>query len=187
MSPVIKNLIYLAKKHPVGLGCGLLSLILLVLIYLRSDKIAEAESRLTAVTATGQRLKTNISYSIQLTTQLESLTNAISKIQERSVRADDLAQNLQYYYKLETDAGVTLTDLRQGGPVNLPRGRTDPPATFLKVPYNVGVQGTFENVMIFLRKLENGERFSNITSASLRPSGSQNATLSLSVELLGQP
>lgn len=187
MSPALQNLVNASQKHPVGLGCGLLSLVLLLLIYIRSDKLTEAESQLAEAIATGQRLKTNINHSAQLLNQLESLTQSVLEIQQRTVQADDLAQNLQYYYKLETEAGVILTDLRQGNPILLPRGKKDPPAAFLKVPYNVGVQGGFENVMVFLRKLEYGERFSNITLASLRPSGSQNVTLNLNVELLGRP
>ena len=57
-----KTITGLIKKHPVGVGCGLLSLLLLVVINLRSGLFTEGEARLAEVTATGNRLKANINY-----------------------------------------------------------------------------------------------------------------------------
>lgn len=181
-----KNLIEVVKKHPLGVGCVFLSIVLLAIIYFRSGKSAEVEARLESVSATGQRLKTNISYSVQLNRQLESLTEAMDIVQERAIRPGELAQNLQYFYKLESDSGVTLVDLRPLNPIIPARPKKAPASAFVSMPFNVGVQGEFGNVMAFLRNLENGGRFSRITSATLKPSGGTSVGLTLSVELLGQ-
>lgn len=183
-----KTITGLIKKHPVGVGCGLLSLLLLVVINLRSGLFTEGEARLAEVTATGNRLKANINYSSQLSEQLATLTEAVDQLSKRTVRPGELAQNLQYFYKLEAESGARLIDLRQMNPVSPATAKNAPAPTFVSLPFNVGVQGDFENVMAFLRKLENGHHFSRVTQASLRPSGTSNQlTLNLSVQLLGEP
>lgn len=189
MSLTGKDLVGVAKKHPVGVGCALLSVVLLALLYLRGGNIEEAQARLEEVTATADRLKTNINYSAQLSGQVESLSHAVDVLKERTMQPGALAQNLRYFYKLESDAGVTLIDLRQMNPVYPPAPKKNASQPiFISLPFSVGVQGEFNKVMTFLRKLENGEHFGRINTASLRPSASRSdVTLTLAVELLAQP
>lgn len=188
MSLTGKDLVGLTKKHPVGVGCAALSIVLMAVLYLRSGKIEQTQTRLEEVTATADRLKTNINYSAQLNGQLESLTSAVETLKSRSLDPAALAQNLRYFYKLEAESGVTLIDLRQMNPVYPPAPKNAPKPTFVSLPFTVGVQGEFSKVMTFLRHLEKGEHFGRITSASLRPSDPRsNVTLNITVELLAQP
>ncbi|MFH1499716.1 MAG: hypothetical protein ABII82_18040 [Verrucomicrobiota bacterium] len=188
MSLTGKDLAVVAKKHPVGVGCALLSILLLVVLYLRAGKIEETQTRLDEATAMADRLKSNINYSAQLTGQVDTLTQAVESLKASSLNPGALAQNLRYFYQLEADAGVTLIDLRQLNPVYPPAPKNAPKATFVSLPFSVGVQGEFEKVMTFLRKLENGTHLGQINSATLRPSNPRtNVTLTISVELLAQP
>lgn len=182
-----KDLAAIAKKHPVGVGSALLSIVLLVFLYFRSNKIDEVQTRLEEVTAQGERIKTNIKYSAQLDNQLGELNKVLDEVASRTVHAGKLAQNLQYFYKLESDCGVALIDLRQGNVISAPTPKNGTPAPYNSLPFSVGVQGAFADVMTFMRKLENGEHFSRINSASLKPAGSGQATLSIAVQLLGEP
>lgn len=186
MSITGKSIVSYSKKHPVGVASLALCVALLGLLYYRSSAASELQVRLDDVTAVGERLKANISNSAQLNNQLKLVDEAVASISERTVRPDELAQNLQYFYKLENDTHVELIELRQLSPV-YPPGQNNPRPMFISQPFSVGVAGSFSSVMKFLRSLENGEHFCRVNSASFRPAGADRVTLSLAIELLAAP
>lgn len=188
MGASVKDITSLFKKRPISAGCGLLCLVLLVVIYVRLGTLAEAETRLGEVRTSGERLKTNINYSAKLEDQLTALTTAVEHLQQRAVRSGELAQNLQYFYRLEAESAVTLIDLRQMNPIAPAGAKNAPAPAFVSLPFSVGAQGEFDDVMTFLRKLENGHHFCRIIQASMKPSNQNNQlVLSLSIQLLGAP
>ncbi|WP_414660528.1 hypothetical protein [Horticoccus sp. 23ND18S-11] len=177
----------LIKKNPISFGCGALSFVLAIGLYLRSEAMPDAEAALIQKTAAGERIALNIKYSAQLKEQLETLTNAGREIDKRVIRSSQLGTNTQYFYKVEADTGVKILDLRQTTPAVSTRPAK---ASFLPVGFAVTAQGTMTQLLQFLRELENGAHYSRILSASCVGSPSaRNApvTLTLSLELLGQP
>ncbi|HEY0946569.1 MAG TPA: hypothetical protein VGD81_14925 [Opitutaceae bacterium] len=189
------------KKRPISLGSALAALVFGAATYYRSAAVPEMESLLEQRTTEGERLKNNIKYSALLDDQLAALMAANRDIQERSVRPVERAKNYQYFYKMEADTGVKLLDLRQmelpaaGGarPGTPPKG---PKPTYVGVPYSVAVQGTYPQVLNFLRRLESGLHFCRLLNASVSTARNQNETtdsgptpitLSLTLELLGTP
>jgi hypothetical protein len=101
------------KKHPVGFGCGLLCLLLIVGIYYRRSEIPARESLLEQRTAEGQRLSQNLRNSSQLKEHHDALVLANAEIDKRAVGLSGLATNLAYFYRLESETGIKLLDLRQ--------------------------------------------------------------------------
>lgn len=171
------------KKHPVGFGCGLLCLLLAVAIYFRHSELPERESLLEERMAEGARLSQNLRHNAQLKEQYEALVAANAEIDSRAVRLSSLATNLEYFYRLESDTGIKLLDLRQLTPAAPARGAAA--TKHLRVPFAVSVQGDYPKVLNFLRRLENGPHFCRINSATL--TGAAEVTLTLSIELLGLP
>jgi hypothetical protein len=182
MSPAGKSFVATFKKHPVGFGCGLLCLLLIVGIYHRRSAIPEREAVLEERVSEGNRLSQNLRHSAQLKEQHDALVAANAEIDGRAVRLASLATNLEYFYRLETDTGIKLLDLRQMTPAT---ARGGPATKHLRVPFAVSVQGEYAKVMNFLRRLENGPHFCRINSATLN--GAAEVTLTLSLELLGLP
>lgn len=178
-----KNLTALLKKHPVGFGCGFLSLLLIAAYFHRSAAIPEREAILEQRTAEGNRLSDNLRYSAQLKEHLDALVAANAEIDNRAVRLASLATNLAYFYQLETDTGIKLLDLRQLVPTTQARGGAA--TKHIRIPYAVSVQGDYAKVMTFLRRLESGPHFNRINAATF--SGTADTTLTLSLELLGLP
>ena len=117
---------------------------------------------------------------------------ATKEVEQRLVRASQLAINLQYFYKMEAESGVKILDVRQNP---LPAGpRPGPRATYVGVPYSVSVQGTFTQTLSFLKRIENGRHFSRFLSVSYTKAGGTEAALTgelmnltINLELLGQP
>lgn len=183
------------KKNPISFGCGALSLVLAVALYLRDEEIPGAEAELALRSADRDRIKLNLKYSAQLTEQLEALTTSVKEIESRLIRPSQLGANTQYFYKLEKDTGVKIVDLRQA---NTPTAASNPggpvaaraqKVVFVPVQFSVSVQGTMPQILGFLRQLENGSHYCRVLTASFSGNAASRGpvlTLGLSLELLGQ-
>lgn len=174
------------RKNPLGIGCGVLSLLLAGASYWRNGQIPDYEAELTQKSAEGERYASNLKNANLLKEQQEALVAANKAIDGRIIRASQLGRNLQYFYKLESETGVKLTtDPRQAQPV----AKKDAKAAYIYVPYMLSVQGDLSKLLNFLRRLENGTHFCRILTITLGSSADRNAPLSLTVslELLGLP
>lgn len=175
----------LIKKQPIGFGCGLLSLLLAGWIYYRSSLIEEKQTEYDAKAAEAGKIISNVGISKNLPEQVGEIQDFTKDLDGRLIKAGQLAINLQYFYKLEAENEVKLLDIRQSSP-------RKSSTTYTGIPYNVTVQGSFKQVMIFLNRLENGRHFCRISSAVFGKVQSGNSTatdmsLALNLELLGQP
>jgi hypothetical protein len=191
-----KDIPVLAKKYPFTAICGSLALLLAIAYFYRQSALPEAESLLAQKTAESRRLKANITNSVQLKEHVAALEAGNAKVTQRLVRAGDLATNQQYFYKIESETGVKLTDLRPGASVGGAAGKATPAkGLYSPVPYSCAVQGTYSQLLDFLQKIENGEHFQRILSANVSLNGSSPEdavsadpilTLVIAIEFLGQ-
>ena len=141
----------------------------------------------------GERIDANLKNGVQLADQYAAISAARKEIEARLIRPDELAKNLQFFYKLEADTGTKLVDLRQN--VLVPgkaggKGKT----AYTGIVYAVAVRGDYSRLLDFLRRLESGQRYCRVMSATLigvsngvEGSRGNDLTLNLGLELLGQP
>lgn len=176
----------LIRKNPLTFGCGVLSFALAVGSYLRMEALPDAEAELTQKTAVAERLALNIKHSNQLKEQAETMTAATEAIDGRIIRASELGNNTQYFYKIESATGVKILDLRQTT-ANLAKPAK---GSYAPVGFAVTVQGTFPQILGFLRQVEGGVHYSRVLTATCSTNASARTsplTLALNLELLGQP
>ena len=181
------DLVTLIKKHPAGFACLLLCLVSGAVIYLRYGNISAGQDSLEAKSSELSRMVSNIRNSANLSEQVAGIQAHTKELDSRLLKASQLADNLQYFYKLETENGVKLVDVRQNA---LPRNTKA--AAYVGVPFNVSVQGSYTQVMNFLNRLQNGRHLCRINTANfskLAAAGSEGpmVNLSLNLELLGRP
>ena len=178
------------KKQPVGFACGVICLLSAGWLYFRGGEIAKRQVEYGAKSAEATKVISNVSISKNLPEQTTEIQAFSKELEGRLVRAGQLAVNLQYFYKLEAENEVKLLDVRQNP---LPRNNKN---LYTGIPYNVNVQGSYKQVLAFLHRLENGRHFCRINSATFNKStgssedsaqASTGMTLSLNLELLGQP
>ena len=178
------------KANPISVACGALALALAVGIYFRSDKVPLADAKLEEKASLGERIDANLKNGVQLAEQTTALSTARQQIETRLIHPDELAKNLQYFYKLEADTGTKLIELRQNS--NQPKA-PKAKASYIGVGYNLTVRGDYVRLLDFLHRLESRQRFCRILTASVAVNGSTPAeranelTLNLVLELLGQP
>jgi Tfp pilus assembly protein PilO len=183
------------KKQPVAVVCALLCVGLAAVIYVRKDALSEANDILAQKKAEGEHLSDNVTNANKLDEQFEAMTQATQAIEARLVHSDQskLATNKQYFYKIEEDTQTKLAGLSQSGAATWTKnaGKTN----YAGVAYNISVQGTYPQLLDFLRRVENGEHFSRVLSLTLSNAGdgensldtAGSLSLSLNLELLGLP
>jgi Tfp pilus assembly protein PilO len=180
------DLIATIKKQPVGFACGVLCVILGALLYLRSSKIGESQAEYEAKSAEAAKILANVRYSDKLPEQVAEIQAATKEMESRLIRSGQLAVNLQYFYKLEAENEVKLLDVRQT-PIKPSK------ALYIGIPYTVGVQGSYKQIVAFLQRLESGQHFCRFNNISFNKGGASagaggsNMTVNLTLELLGQP
>jgi len=179
-----EQLFALVKKNPLSVGCGVLAILIGVVIYFRMDELPEAMTLLEQKIAEGERLNANVNNAAQLPEQLAAITEARAEIEKRLVRGIDLAQNLQYFYRLEADTGAKILSLRQNPS---PPAKPGAKPGLGGVSFTVSFQGPYFTAMEFLRRLENGTHYSRFTAVGVAVSGNRAGplTFSVSIELLG--
>ena len=176
----------LIRKNPISLGCGALSFLLAIGYYLRMEALPDAEAELTQKSAASERVALNIKHAAQLKEQAESMVAANAAIDKRVIRASQLGNNTQYFYQVESATGVKILDLRQTTATVAKPAK----GTYAPVSFAVTVQGSFPQILGFLRQLEGGAHYSRVLTATCSTNAAARAsplTLALTLELLGLP
>lgn len=196
-----EQLLAAIKKNPIVTACVVVVLGVVAGIYFRGDLKPQAEVELEELSKQSRRMSANIKNSSLLDEHLGALTNHAAEIDRRLISSGALAVNLQYFYELEAATGTKLVDLRQiatgNGRVREREQVKQGAGAYEPVGFAVALIGTYPQLVDFLQRLEGGEHFCRIQSASFTPAASENSgptlgrpdtlTLVLDLELLGQP
>src|ERR1022692_2964845 len=155
-------------------------------LYLRNGLLPAAEKVLSETSKQGELMLVNIEDAHQLKEQHVALVSANQAIANRMIHVGQLAENLQYFYRLESETSTKLTDPRQMAwnppPKNMPK------TTYTPVGFAITAQGTYPQLVGLLRRLENGEHYCRVISCNLKPVAEQRGsplTTTLDLELLG--
>ena len=174
------------KKQPIGFICGLLIIVLAVLLYLQGSETDTNQADYESKSGEATRIIANVNASKNLVEQVQEIQAQVKDLESRLVRSSQLAVNLQYFYKLEAETNVKLLDVRQNA---VPRGSG---LSYTGIPFSVTIQGPYKQVMFFLNRLENGRHLCHFTGANFTKIANDTSspvgmTLTLNLELLGQP
>jgi len=191
------DLLALIKKQPVAFACGVLCVLCAVAFYFRMDAIDEARAAFEAKDKEAKAVSQNARHTTGLAEHVQEIQADAKQLESRLLRAGDLANNLQFFYRLENESGVKLIDVRQNAQ---PAAKQNAPKTlFIPVSFNLTLQGTYPQIWAFLRRIETGPhfaRFDRLTVSKLEGGGrtegggaagvdQMNAVFT--VELLGKP
>lgn len=183
-----EELLAFVKRHPVCVASAALAVVFGAITFYRSSSEPELLAALDEKSREGRRLAANLRNGAQLSEQLAQLTTATAAIETRLVRASELANNLQFFYRLEAETGVKLLDVRQNSPSAAARNAATA-GGLGGVPFSVSVEGEYRAVLEFLRRLDHGVHYCRIMSGNVSGSGADRSgpvKLSVELELLGQ-
>jgi Tfp pilus assembly protein PilO len=105
------------------------------------------------------------------------------QIEDNLVVEDNLAENLQYFYKIENRTKAHVAELR---PLN--SIISDSKSLYKRVPFSIRVTGTYAQAVGFLYGIETGPRLASITSLSIRRQepDSQSVILDMDMDMLAR-
>ena len=105
------------------------------------------------------------------------------QIEENLVIEDNLAENLQYFYRIEDRTKAHVVELR---PLN--SIVSDAKSLYKRVPFSIRLTGTYDQAVGFLYGVETGPRIASITSLSIRRQepGSLQVILDVELDLLAR-
>lgn len=187
------DLLALLKKQPVGAACLLICLLCGVAYYFRGDEVEAARARCDEKTKEDQKTSANVRNAHDLAAQTAAMQAAAKQLESRMVRPGQLANNLQIFYRLESETGVKLLDARQLVPPPAKAGA--PKLLHTAVGFTVSMQGNYRQVLDFLGRLERGGSFAHFSAVSISKLnggeagavGPDQLSVNLSLELLGAP
>ncbi len=186
------DLIAFFKKQPIAVLGGLVVLLCVLDLYFRADARAETQTQFEAKEKELQIVDSNIRNGAALAEQTAAMQEAGRQFEARLIRASQLAVNLQVFYRLEAETGVKLLDVQQSAIAAPPRNA--PIKLYSPIPYSVSVQGAFDQVFDFVRRLETGPQFARFKQVTFikATAGGENTSadgmiVNFTLEFLGTP
>jgi Tfp pilus assembly protein PilO len=180
MSDASSQFSLLLRRYPLCAVCAALTILAGGAAYYLRGQNAELELAQKDRAKEGEAMLDLLVGGTAQRQELAHVQEIAKRIEDNLVMEDNLAENLGYFYKLEEQTRVRLTELN---PLSSPPGDTAP--LFKRIPYTLNATGTYEQVAAFLLALETGPRLINITSFNYARTAT-GLSLELSLELLGK-
>jgi len=184
------------RNHALASICCVITIGLVVAFLIRMDLLEQTRAEAEQLQKEAANMKVNLRNATGLKENLSAINGLLATVDARLVHQEDLASNLQYFYRLETETGAKILLLRQmtgaggTGPVSTPAK-----ASSRSIPYSLIIEGSFPQVMAFLTQLERGPHFNRTTVFTAQRGATDSAegfrsgtvVVNLSIELMGTP
>jgi Tfp pilus assembly protein PilO len=183
MSALFKQFLAFARRYPLVVVSSTLFVVLSVVNYFLWQQRDEITQQHDGVRRNGEAMLAALSGQSRITSDLAAVQEALKMIDRNLIAEGDLAENLGYFYQMETQCHVRLSQMNQLSSLPPPEG-----SPYKSIPFSLRVSGTYAQIMSFVRQLEAGPRLLRIKSYSFtRGADAKNNTLELVllVEILG--
>ncbi len=143
------------------------SLVIIVLMGPASYFLWQRQQSLTSehreIQRSGEEILQALSSQARLTAEIATVKEAVDFIDRNLVNEGDLAENLGYFYQIETASRIRFSQLNQLSSQPQPSGNY-----FKPVPFTLQASGTYRQIIRLLHELETGPRLLKIDNYSLR-------------------
>jgi len=170
------------RRYPLVVICSVVIVGLGIASYYLWQQQQELASGHESVRRNGEDVLLSLSSVPRVTSELASVKEAVDFIDANLIREGDLAENLGYFYQLETVSKIKLVQVSQLS--SQPTGGDSP---FIAIPFSVRATGSYRQVMRFLRELETGPRLCRINTYAFTGGEEDKIQLDLTLEMLGHP
>ena len=184
MNAVLQQIAAAVRRSPLVAVSVTLLLVLGVANYYLWERQNTLTQKHAEVKRSGEAMMLSLTSQARVSNELARVQDALKVIDQNLVVEADLAENLGYFYQMETVSHVRLTQLNQ---LNSPPSLEGNP--YKAVPFTLRATGTYAQLMSFLREMETGPRVLHIKSFGFSRGElkSNLLFLDLTVELLGNP
>ena len=184
MNPTLEQLLKQMRRTPFFACCILLFVLLNIANYFLWQRQQSIAARHEELKRSGENMFSALAGHNRIVSQLTTVDEALKKIDQNLVLETDLAENLGYFYQIETLSRVRLTQLNQLS--SQPATEDNP---YKAIPFSLRVTGSYPQLIGFIRELESGPRLARIKTFDFSRTEAKSAAVSLglTVELLGSP
>lgn len=132
----------------------------------------------------GEAMQQSIAEHSRMTAHFATTREAVAYIDQNLINEGDLAENLGYFYQMESLSRIRLNQLGQLS--------SQPPAEgspYRAIPFSLRATGTYPQLIRFMRELEGGPRLVRVRTFGFSRADplSGSLALDLSIEMLGHP
>jgi Tfp pilus assembly protein PilO len=178
----LQQFIGLFRRYPLVSICTALTILLCTASYFLWQSQQQLSGSHDSVRRNGEDMLLSLSGLPRVSSELTSVKEAADFISANLIREGDLAENLGYFYQLDT---LSKIHLQQLGQLSSQPAASDAP--FVAIPFSLRASGTYRQVMRFLHELETGPRLCRVTTYTLTGGEDEKVQLDLSLEMLGHP
>lgn len=186
---------YLKKNYIVAI-CAIVTVVCLGVYFVRNDQITRLAADSDDLSVRHSRILKNLKFASNIEGDLEEIKVMKSDSESRLFLPEDLATNQRYFYQIETSTGVEMSSLQQvmkplpEGKQNKKARRKAENSPYQEIVYDMNIEGTYVEILAFLREIEGGSAFSVLDGMSVINSkktlGDSKVEMRLSVNVLGR-
>lgn len=154
------------KQYPLAVASVGITLVLILVIYMRSGSLPAQEAELEQLEMTWDVIQGNDLRAVDLQVHLDNINSASEEIETRLMDPEDKAINYQYIFQLEPKCGVRLDNLQQKDPTDNDEGDH-----YTAVNFDISASGTYKQILNFVYELQNGKYFTRIDSFNFNAVG----------------
>lgn len=179
-------LIDFIKKYPLATVCVLVLIGSVAAIFLRGDLSSELESEEVALNSRLKVLNANTKNSVGLEANVNTLQAQVDSFKSRLIDPEQRAVNINFFYSLEQLAPIRISGVNVAGG-NDPNFARSGPNTLTQNNhslYDLVIQGTLQDILIFLNKISNVDPFLRVTKCTLTSASMAEKTFSARLRLV---
>jgi Tfp pilus assembly protein PilO len=184
MNAFLSQFLSFARRNPIMVA----SISIIVIMGSASWFLWQRQQDLTGqhdeIRRSGEDILTSLTSQARINTELATVAEALDFIDRNLINEADLAENLGYFYQIETASRIRFSQLNQLS------SQPQPPGSHYKpVPFALRATGTYRQIIRLLHELESGPRLLRIRTYTLNQTEGEAdlVNLEMTVEVLGRP
>lgn len=147
------------KQYPLALACVVLLLLFAVVTFLRGGVTSELSAKEAELDARIRAIEVNVKNSKNLKQDTEKLNAMVDEIDSLLFRRDERAVNINFFYGLEDEAGVVISNisqLAQPDPIYA-GGGTRGLKLHSTLVFNINLSGSYSDILRFLHEVHRAD------------------------------
>lgn len=182
MKGLLQQFLTFARRNPIMVA----SISVIVIMGSASWFLWQRQRDLTGehdeVRRSGEDILTSLTSQARINTELATVGEALDFIDRNLINEADLAENLGYFYQIETASRLRLSQLNQLS------SQPQPPGSHYKpVPFALRATGSYRQIIRLVHEIETGPRLARIRTYALTQGDGDLVTLDLTVDILARP
>lgn len=184
MNAALQQFLGFARRSPILVASLAIILVASSAYYYLWQRQHDLSGEHDEVKRNGEEMLQSLTSHARVAAELATVKQALAFIDKNLITEGDLAENLGYFYQIETASRMRFSQLSQ-----LSSQPQPPDNPYKAVPFSLRASGTYRQILRLLHELETGPRQLRIRTYTISASDTDadQVTMDLNVEILARP